>query len=78
MIEAGLKQLSFLTAKIDDRHLKVYALCRQPLLVPRGYHLGSLVPALWHSGGPLWRLRSALEDYGAAGWTRGGQEPGFH
>ena len=41
--------------------LKGYALCRQPLLVPRGCHLGGSAPPFWHHGRPFWHLGSIRE-----------------
>ena len=47
--------------------LRGYALCRRPLLAPRGCHLGSLVPAFGYPGVPFWHLRGTLEDHGLSG-----------
>ena len=61
-------------ASMPINYLKGYALCRRPLLAPRGCHLRGLVRLFWHAGdhfGTSGALRKAM---GAAGWTRGGTE----
>ena len=44
-------------------YLKGYDLCRRHLLVPRGCHLGGLVPPFWQPGWPFWHLGITLEDH---------------
>ena len=57
-------------------NLKGDALCRPPLLAPRGWHLGGLVPpfqdcwhTFWHLGsswGTIWHPGTTLEDRGSS------------
>ena len=63
---------------IEHVHLKGCAICRRPLLAPRGCHLGAwflhfgpLADTFGTSGAP-WRTM------GAAGWTGAGLEQDFH
>ena len=59
-------------------YLKGYAICRQPLLAPRGCHFEGLVPPFSHPWGTFWHLGSTLGTIGAAGWTRGYPEQNVH
>ena len=56
-----------------------YALCSWPLLVPRGRHLGGLVPPFWHPGGLFWHLgNTPWRTMEAAGWSGGGPAQHVH